>query len=260
MKIKSIRHGVLLLILCLIHINVMSETSMKVSISRVSLDEFNYGSIYGSAGFMIRSEKGTTVVTDPYNVVEGVKADIVTVSHSHFDHTDVNFIDSIKNCKISRYTAEAFTVNDVDVRGIASSHSPIGINHKMPSNVIYYFRVEGLRIAHMGDIGQEGLTKNQLKELGNLDLVFMPFANGFGMTIDRSLKILNQINPKIVIPTHLDKEGFSKLLKFFSRTEYQTARWTFDRNYLDNLGDNRIVVFLMPEHGSIIERWKRPWS
>jgi L-ascorbate metabolism protein UlaG (beta-lactamase superfamily) len=109
----------------------------------------------------------------------------------------------------------------------------------------------------MGDIGQESLTKGQLKKLSDLDIVFINFVNGYGMTIEGSVKILNQINPKIVIPTHLDKEGFDQLHKIFNRIEYQTVRWAVDRKYLDNLGDDRIVVFLIPKHGSIIEQWEK---
>ncbi|NIS68732.1 MAG: hypothetical protein GTO12_07180 [Proteobacteria bacterium] len=259
MKIQNIINGMLFLVLCLFHFNVMAEAPTKTVISQVSLDEFSYGTIYGSAGFVVTSSTGTTIVTDPYNVVEGVKPDIITASHSHFDHNDRILYNKINNCKISLYKVETFTVKDIYVHGIAASHSPDSINQEMPSNVIYTFEVDGLRIAHMGDIGQEGLTKEQLKELGDLDLVFMHFVDApqFGMTIVRSLKILNQINPKIVIPTHLDKEGFEQLHKIFNRIEYQTVRWAVDRNYLDNLGDDRIVVFLMPKHGSIIEQWKK---
>ncbi len=257
MKIQNIINGMLFLVLCLFHFNVMAEAPKKTVISRVSLDEFSYGTIYGSAGFVVTSSTGTTIVTDPYNVVEGVKPDIITVSHSHFDHKDSAFLIKMSNCKISRYIVETFTVKDVRVQGIAASHSPTIINQESPSDVIYFFEIDGLRIAHMGDIGQESLTMGQLKELGDLDIVFMNFVNGYGMTIEGSVKILNQINPKIVIPTHLNKEGFIQLHKIFNQIEYQTVRWAVDRNYLDNLGDDRIVVFLIPKHGSIIEQWKK---
>ncbi len=260
MKIQNIINGLLLLVLCFIHFDVMAEDSTKTVVSRVSLDEFSHGTIYGSAGFMITSSNGTTIVTDPFNVVEGVKANIITVSHFHFDHRDRNFFNRVNNCKISRYKVETFTVKGVDVQGIASSHFSNSIYQEMPSNVIYYFKIDGLRIAHMGDIGQDGLTKDQLKELGNLDLVFMNFVNGFGMTITNSLKILDQINPKIVIPTHLDERGFTQLHKIYKRVDYKTVSWTIDRNYLDNLGGDRIVVFLIPEHGSIIEQWKKTFK
>ncbi len=259
MRIQNTINGLLFLILCLFHFNVMAETSIKTVVSRVSLDEFSYGTIYGGAGFMIKSSRGTSVVTDPLNVAEGVKADIITVSHSHFDHSDRNFISKMNNSKISRYKVESFTVKDVGVHGIAASHSSSSIRQAIPSDVIYYFKMDGLRIAHMGDIGQELLTKDQLKKLGNLDIVFMNFVDGFGMTIAGSLKILNQIKPKIVIPTHLDNEGFAELQKIFNRIEYRTDSWEIDRNYLDNLGDDWTVVFLIPEHGSIIEQWKKPF-
>jgi len=96
MKIKNMTNGLLFLILCLIHFNVTAADTAKTVVTRISLDEFSYGNIYGGAGFMITSTNGTSVVTDPYDVVEGVKADIITVSHSHFDHEDSKFIDRMK--------------------------------------------------------------------------------------------------------------------------------------------------------------------
>ena len=50
----------------------------------------------GHASFLITSDTGTRIITDPYEITADLKygeikesADIVTVSHSHFDHNNV---------------------------------------------------------------------------------------------------------------------------------------------------------------------------
>jgi L-ascorbate metabolism protein UlaG (beta-lactamase superfamily) len=107
------------------------------------------------------SADGTIIVADPTSMPTPedlyLIPDAITVTHTHSDHFDPEFIDLIK-CKKSIATVEKFDVNDVHIYGIGSSHRGSIINQKTPNNVIYVFEVDGLRIVHMGDIGQEHLT------------------------------------------------------------------------------------------------------
>ncbi|NLO10007.1 MAG: hypothetical protein GX129_09110, partial [Clostridiales bacterium] len=72
-------------------------------------------------------------------------------------------------------------------------------------NVIIVLEVDGLRIAHMGDIGQTELTEEQLTGLGEIDIAFMQFENSYSsMTLknEKGFYLIEQLNPTIVIPTH----------------------------------------------------------
>ena len=91
--------------------------------------------MYGSACFMLTSSKGTTILTDPINMPSGFKADIVTVTHEHFDHYDFANVDRMENCRKSIFKPDAFSLKDVHIRGIASSHSFLKINQKHPTYV-----------------------------------------------------------------------------------------------------------------------------
>ena len=259
MRFHSKFIAICFLIIVLLTIGAVADDSIKAKISKVELKEHNLLNMYGSACFMLTSSNGTTVLTDPINMPSGFNADIVTVSHEHFDHYDFAFVDRMQNSRKSIFKPESFSLKDVKIKSIASSHSFLKPNPKTPSNVIYIFDFDGLKIAHMGDIGQEKLNDAQLKDLKNIDIIFMSFTDQpqFGMTIEKSFNIVNQMNPKIIIPTHLDEEGYSKLKNAYKQVEYYVGSWEVDSKDLDKLGRDSKVVILVPENGSMVEEWRK---
>ena len=140
--------------------------------------------------------------------------DAITVTHSHSDHIDPGFIDRI-NCKKSIATVEKLDVNDIHIYSIGSSHRGSIINHTTPNNVIYVFEVDGLRIAHMGDIGQDHLTINQLNALGKIDIALMQFSNPFSGMFDsaKGFTLIEELKPQVIISTHSNPKSTRKIGK-----------------------------------------------
>ncbi|HEX2945321.1 MAG TPA: MBL fold metallo-hydrolase [Clostridia bacterium] len=179
--------------------------------------------------FGIVSSKGTTILTDPiYSLKDKVyiKADVITVTHTHSDHFNWMLLNKVKDyAKISSYSPESFTVNDVNVIGAAASHTSDPINESRPSNTIYVYELDGLRIAHMGDMGQDELTPEQLKKLGQLDIIFTIITNApsYGSATEKNIKIIQQLKPKIVIPTHYADDVLSETIKALGVKEVERA-------------------------------------
>lgn len=179
---------------------IKNNTGGKTIIQRVSTQKDM------NSDFMLISSKGTVLVGDGYKLPGdlSLKPDLITATHYHYDHIDQDFIDK-NDCKKSISTVESFAVKDIKVTSIASSHSNDYINEKRPTNVIYLFEVDGLRIAHLGDIGQTQLTEDQLKVLGTIDIAFMQFDNMFSnysLNNGKGFKLIEQLKPTIIIPTH----------------------------------------------------------
>lgn len=177
----------------------LKNNTGKTVISRVSQDKLTNNS------FAIISERGTVAVTDPYKVSRNIKPDLITVSHTHYDHYDKKYIDA-QTCRKSIARAEHFNVRDIGVKSIASTHRGNNIDPSNPRNVLYVFEVDGLRIAHMGDIGQDYLTDKQLEQLGNIDIAFVQFLNpwsGYSLKNQKGLKCIEQLKPQVIIPTHI---------------------------------------------------------
>jgi L-ascorbate metabolism protein UlaG (beta-lactamase superfamily) len=70
------------------------------------------------------------------------------------------------------------------------------------SATIYTLEADGARVAVLGHIYPE-LSEDQLEQIGMVDILVVPVGNS-GYTLDAvgALKIIKQIEPKVVIPTH----------------------------------------------------------
>ncbi len=179
--------------------------------------------------FGIVSTKGTTILADPiYSTKDRgyIKTDILTVSHSHSDHYNQKLQNKMKDyARLSYFKAEDFTVEDVNVIGVNASHSSDPINESRPSNVINVYEVDGIRIAHMGDMGQDELTADQLEKLGQVDIVMTIITNApaFGSATEKNIRVLQQLNPKIVMPTHYNEDVIAETMSALGVKECERA-------------------------------------
>lgn len=184
---------------------VTVNTTGKVLIQTVSESQsFLFNS------YIITSINGESVVVDPTEMPQRSVIDInpaaIMCTHDHFDHTDVTFSDTYDIPKILCEKGDIRT-RDFNIYSVASSHFNDTIDN---SNFLIVFEVDGLRIVHMGDIGQTKLTEEQLEELGSIDIAFMQFENDYSDMSTSNMKgfhLIEQVNPKIIIPTHCFEKG-----------------------------------------------------
>ncbi len=195
--------------------------------------------------FIITSSVGTTIVADPTSMPGidelNLQPDAVINTHTHSDHVDNSFTDRLK-CKKSVATFEDFQINDVHIYSVASAHRGDSINYNNPNNFIYVFEVDGLRIAHMGDIGQEHLTIKQIESLGKLDIVFMQFSNPFSgiFSPDKGIALIEELKPQIIIPTHSNPRSNRKIGKFVGKLKVVENELAVSQGDLSD-GDKKVV-------------------
>lgn len=157
---------------------------------------------FGQASFKIKG-KGATVVTDPFDDSIGIKypkvsADIVTVTHGHFDHNASAKVEG--NPFVIQGPGE-YEVKGVEVVGVASFHDNKK-GEERGHNTIYNIKIDKINIAHLGDLGQESLSNEQIEEIGNVDILLIPVGGYFTIDGAQAAKIVAQLEPKIVIPMH----------------------------------------------------------
>ena len=110
----------------------------------------------GHSSFLITSEKGQRIITDPYSVIQGISyspinetADIVTVSHGHGDHNNARAIKGnpsiINDMGVKKITG-------IEIKGVAGHHDEAK-GSKRGSNLIFCFAVDGINVCHLGDLG-----------------------------------------------------------------------------------------------------------
>lgn len=155
----------------------------------------------GHACFTINTSMGI-IVTDPFGEeipypIKELRADIVTVSHEHFDHNAVKRVKG--NPYIVRTTGE-HKYKEILIRGFESFHDK-NKGSQRGQNIIFTIEAENLRLCHLGDLG-EVLDESQIKQMGDIDILFIPVGGFFTIEPEDAKILVEKIKPKIVIPMH----------------------------------------------------------
>ena len=163
----------------------------------------------GHASFTITAADGTVLVTDPYDPsgYGGVlkydqvsdRADGALVSHDHADH---NYPQGLTGSP--QVVTGSARVKDIPIKGIDTYHDESEGSERGP-NVVFGFAVDGINICFAGDLGHQ-LSDDQVKELGAVDLLIVPVGGAFTVDADGATKVMDALNPKIVIPMHFKTE------------------------------------------------------
>ena len=156
---------------------------------------------YGHACFRLR-DKGAIVVTDPYDQSIGytlpkVRADIVTVSHDHADHS---YVSGIKDAPKVIDGPGEYEIKGVFVTGIATFHDRKK-GAQRGRNTVFLFEFDGLTICHLGDLGHVP-TQAQVEVLSDVDILLIPVGGVSTIGASQSAEVISLLEPKIVIPMH----------------------------------------------------------
>lgn len=162
---------------------------------------------YGHSCFKLQG-KDVAVITDPFNKEIGLKppfgtADIVTISHEHSSHNNRTVI------KGEPFVVDGpgeYEIKKVTIRGIEAFHNnERGSNQG--ENTIYVMTFEGIRICHLGDLGQKSLDAEQLNAIGDVDILFIPIGGVSTINAKEAEAIIGQIEPRVIIPMHYKIKG-----------------------------------------------------
>lgn len=96
-----------------------------------------------------------------------------------------------------------YEVKNVFVYGIPADKKN---NEKI---TIYLIEMEGIKIGHLGTINQDTLTDKQMEILEGVDVLLVPVGGGDTLNATKAVKIISQIQPRIVIPMYYKVPGLS---------------------------------------------------
>ena len=178
----------------------------------------------GHDGFKI-TRAGLNIYIDPYQIKDNDKADIVLITHGHYDHCSVEDIsklikenttvivtaDCISN--VGRFKKIKLKVvepgSELDVEGIKIQtipayntnkfRSPGQVFHdKRESWVGYILTLGKIKVYHSGDTD----FIPEMKTLNNIDIALVPVSGTYVMTPKEAAEAVNYIRPKVAIPMH----------------------------------------------------------
>ncbi|MBM3941913.1 MAG: MBL fold metallo-hydrolase [SAR202 cluster bacterium] len=154
----------------------------------------------GHACFRLRSDN-LVVLTDPFPAEVGLRPDsrpatVVTVSNSHPNHS--NWQEVAGEPRIVSMPGE-YQASGVSIRGIMT---PLAAGTPQTQrNVAYVITIDGVNICHLGDINMP-LTTRQVDELVPVDVLLLPVGGGCTLDMDRLFEVMQNLDPKLVIPMH----------------------------------------------------------
>jgi L-ascorbate metabolism protein UlaG (beta-lactamase superfamily) len=169
---------------------------------------------YGMSAFRLEGG-GTTMFIDPFGVpgeslakrgmsfdyppIEGVEADLLLITHEHFDHNGADRIGGSPH--VIRSTAGRLESPIGEVVAIASEHDPEAGTARGP-NSIFVFTLDGIRVCHFGDFGQSALRDEQADAIGAADLLFLPVGAGPTIGPEQAAAIADRLAPRWLVPMH----------------------------------------------------------
>lgn len=166
---------------------------------------------YGHASFRITSDDGTTIITDPYTPeLAGYApftetADLVITSSDNDDyHCRADLIPgeptTVNALTIAQHGGER-TVAGVAIQAIITAEMEDHPDHAPDLNAMYRFVVDGIRVAHMGDIGNP-FTQGQIDFLKEVDVLLTLTGDVPTIQLKDLVPALREIQPKLIVPMH----------------------------------------------------------
>ncbi|MBC5647434.1 MBL fold metallo-hydrolase [Christensenella tenuis] len=210
----------------------------------------------GHSCFYITTEAGKTIIIDPYEDTIGLRvpetrADIVLITHDHFDHKNQAYIDGMRNGDVLIADAGVHEVDGIKITGI-----PVWHDEQQGSErgqvITFLVETDGMRLLHMGDVGAMP-EPSYFEQIGKIDILMIPIGGYYTVDAKGALNIMDIIRPNITIPMHYlvgsltltEIAGSHDFLARAASREYDVSRLgggLFDITK-DNLKKrNRIVV------------------
>ena len=91
-----------------------------------------------------------------------------------------------------------YEIKEVFIKGI----SGFSFSDKKTEKTIYTIKTKEASICHLGDFIQKELTQEQVEEINQADILMVPIGGGSVIDAKGALKIINQIEPSLIIPMY----------------------------------------------------------
>ncbi|MFC1671157.1 MBL fold metallo-hydrolase [Spirochaetota bacterium] len=169
----------------------------------------------GHGSFRVNASK--VVYFDPWEVKDEPKADIIFVSHEHYDHCSPEDIEKISkgdtiivtepmaakklsgNLKVMK-PGDSIEVSGISIKAIASYNADKQFHPRGNNWLGFLVELDGVKIYHSGDT-------DYIPEMDNLevDIALLPVSGTYVMDASQAIEAARAMKPKIAVPMHYGK-------------------------------------------------------
>jgi L-ascorbate metabolism protein UlaG (beta-lactamase superfamily) len=188
----------------------------------------------GHACFKVSNSK--RIYFDPFKLSVSEKADIILITHEHFDHCSPEDIEKIvksdtiifasRQCRalagkgwkvVYMRPGEKERVEGITVEAVPAYNTNKHFHPKEDEKLGYVVTFEGKRIYHAGDTD----LIPEMSSLKAIDIALLPVGGTYTMNAEEASEAVSIIKPKVAIPAHYgtivgsrkDAEKFKLLVK-----------------------------------------------
>jgi L-ascorbate metabolism protein UlaG (beta-lactamase superfamily) len=167
---------------------------------------------FGHSSIKIKGNK--TVYIDPWKLQDFDPADLILISHSHYDHLSPEDVKKIQkedtviittsDCasQVSGDVREVkpgdvVQVGNIEIKAVPSYNTNKAFHPKANNWVGFVVTMEGKKIYYCGDT-------DIIPEMDDIkaDIMIVPVGGTYTMTAEEAARAVNTVNPEVAIPIH----------------------------------------------------------
>lgn len=167
---------------------------------------------FGLSSFKIIS-KDVTIFTDPFGKAAGLtppRGAAQIVISSNADNELANNFSSISGDPFLITGPGEYDIKSIFIKGIPSkTKTENDKENALAHSAIYSMSIEGINVGFLGGFFGKALSDFQEEELNDIDVLLVPVGGGAVCDAEAATSVINQIEPKIVIPMHYKSPGLA---------------------------------------------------
>jgi L-ascorbate metabolism protein UlaG (beta-lactamase superfamily) len=166
----------------------------------------------GQSGFKVSSNSGPILYIDPFIMPKFAEpADLILISHPHFDHFNPTAIGRIKQKDtvivtpgsmaqtgmIGLSPGKSLRIGPFNITGVPAYNIRKKFHPKERQWLGYIVEADGVKLYHAGDT-------DFIPEMKDLqpDIALLPIGGFFGMNVKEAVQAAEALKPQVVIPMH----------------------------------------------------------